>query len=43
MLKCSLKALMLPFSTHNSQGQAFNATSSQQSGLLENIKNGPLV
>ena len=34
---------MLPFSTHKSQGQAFDASSSQKSGLLENIKNGPTV
>lgn len=42
MQKYSLKALMLPFSTHKSQGQAFNTSSSQKSGLLENIKMSPL-
>lgn len=38
MQKYSLKALMLPFSTHKSQGQAFNTSSSQKSGSLENIR-----
>lgn len=43
MQKQSLKALMLPFSIHKIQGQAFNASSSQKSGLLDNIKNEPTV
>ena len=42
MQKCSLKALMLLFSAHKSQGQAFNTSSFQESGLLENIKMAPL-
>lgn len=42
MQKYSLKAVMLPFSIHKSQGQAFKTLSSQKSGLLENIKIGPL-
>lgn len=42
MQKYSLKALILPFSIHKNQGQAFKTLNSQKSGLLGKIKMDPL-